>query len=147
MAGVDLGNTGIGSGGDFAFTVRLDDLPLPKIDFLKVDIQGAELSALKGMRNLISRDRPVFFIEVEEHHLRRFSTSSKALIDHFLSMNYSLIRINTDWPTDHMAIPNERPDVIARCMMQGEYRTDLLSGSSVELSFENEFFYCAFTAS
>lgn len=145
--GVNLGNTGIGAGGDFAFTARLDDLPFPKIAFLKIDIQGAELSALIGMRNLILRDRPVFFIEIEEHHLQCFGTSSKALIDHLLALDYSLVRINTDWPTDHMAIPNERPEIISRCLQQGEYKTDLLSGSSVELRFENRFFYAGFTTS
>ena len=39
---VNLGHTGIGNGGDFAFTVRLDDMSFPRIDFIKVDVQGSE---------------------------------------------------------------------------------------------------------
>jgi len=142
---VNLGNTGIGSGGDLCLTVKLDQMNLPKIDFLKVDIQGAESAAIVGMSGIIARDRPVFFIEIEEKHLRRFSTSSKDLIESFLVRDYSLIRIKTDWPTDHLAIPNERGDLIARCLKQQEYQTELISGRAVTLQFENRYFYDTFT--
>ena len=144
---VNLGNTGIGSGGDFAFTIRLDDMTLPKINFLKIDIQGSEVAALKGMHNLMMKDRPAFFIEIEEHHLKKFDTSSKVLIEHFLALNYSLLRIRTDWPTDHLALPNERKDLLARCLSQQKYKTDVLTGSKIELTFENPYFYAAFTLS
>jgi FkbM family methyltransferase len=144
---VNLGNVAIGSGGDCAFTVRLDDLNLPKIAFLKIDIQGSELAALRGMRDLIARDRPAFFIEIEEHHLQRFGVSSKMVIEHLMALNYSLLRIKTDWPTDHVALPNERSDLLGRCMSQQKYNTDLLCGSRVELTFENAYFYSDFRTS
>jgi len=99
------------------------------------------------MRNLIQRDRPVFCIEVEESHLRRYGTSSKALIEHFLALDYSLLRIKTDWPTDHLALPNERTDLFTLCMQQRHYQTDLLSGSNVELEFENDYYYKSFETS
>jgi FkbM family methyltransferase len=144
---VNIGNTAIGSGGDFTFAVRLDDMNLPKIDFLKVDIQGAELAALTGMSKLISKDRPAFFIEIEEHHLQRYGTSSKAVIEHFMALDYSLLRIRTDWPTDHLALPNERADLLSRCRAQQKYQTDLLSGSKIELIFDNPYFYAGFITS
>jgi FkbM family methyltransferase len=144
---VNLGNTGIGSGGDFAFTIRLDDINLPKISFVKIDIQGAEVAALMGMHDLILKDRPAFFIEIEEHHLQKYGTSSKALIEHFMALNYSLLRIRTDWPTDHLALPNERKDLFARCLRQQKYKTDVLSGSKIELTFANAYYYTGFTVS
>ena len=76
-----------------------------------------------------------------------FRTDTKALIDHFLALDYSLIRIKTDWPTDHLALPNERADLLALCLQQQEYQTDLLSGSNVDLTFENDYFYAEFTMS
>ncbi|WP_053078776.1 FkbM family methyltransferase, partial [Methylobacterium tarhaniae] len=144
---VNLGHTGIGRGGDLAFTVRLDDLPLPPVAFIKMDIQGAEAKALAGMQDLVARDRPVLFIEIEEEHLRRHGSSSKAVIEHLLGLGYSLLRIRNDWPTDHLAIPNERADLIARCRDQIPYATDWIAGSRVELHFETTHYYASVVAS
>ena len=44
--------------------VRLDDfLKLPKVDFVKIDIEGYEYYALKGMENLIKNNQLWLFIE------------------------------------------------------------------------------------
>jgi FkbM family methyltransferase len=45
--------------------VALDDLlaELPAVDFIKLDIQGAEPLALAGARRLLARDRPVIAVE------------------------------------------------------------------------------------
>lgn len=51
--------------GDFAvMSVTVDGLQFPRrIAFVKIDVEGHELSALKGMRRLLERDRPVLVIE------------------------------------------------------------------------------------
>ncbi|MCB0496865.1 MAG: FkbM family methyltransferase [Cyclobacteriaceae bacterium] len=52
----------------YVSVVRLDDfsknLPITKIDVIKIDIEGAELEAIKGMTMLISRFNPIIIIEV-----------------------------------------------------------------------------------
>ncbi len=144
---VNIGHTGIGQGGDLVFTVRLDDLPLPPVAFIKMDVQGAEAAALAGMQALIARDRPVLFVEIEEHHLRRHGSSSKAVIEHLLGLGYSLMRIRNEWPTDHVAIPNERADLIDRCRGQTFYETDWIAGTRVELHFETTHYYASVVAS
>jgi FkbM family methyltransferase len=47
-------------------TLRLDTLlsSMPKPDFIKIDVEGAELMVLKGASKIISEIRPVFYIEV-----------------------------------------------------------------------------------
>ncbi len=142
---VNLGLTRIGRGGDGVSTIRLDDLRLPPITFIKMDIQGSEALAVEGMRELLARDRPVVFLEIEEDHLRRSGSSSKILIERFLALDYSLLRIRTEWPTDHLAIPNERADLIARCRDQPHHDYDWISGSGVDLEFENSYFYTRIT--
>ena len=44
-------------------TVTLDSLNLPRLDFLKLDVEGSELRALRGGANIIARCRPVMWIE------------------------------------------------------------------------------------
>ena len=40
----------------------MDDIITDKIDFLKTDIEGAEMSALRGGKNLIVNSRPILAI-------------------------------------------------------------------------------------
>lgn len=48
--------------------VRLDELlrslPLSQVDWIKVDVEGAELQVLQGLQEVLSRFRPVLWIEV-----------------------------------------------------------------------------------
>ena len=46
----------------------LDNYQLEKVDLIKIDVEGHELSVLEGCKNLIKRDRPVFLVEIEERH-------------------------------------------------------------------------------
>ena len=70
--GFSLSNTGmnrIASGGDTmegntAEIVCLDDFNYAKIDFIKIDVEGFELSVLKGAEKTILRTHPVIMIEV-----------------------------------------------------------------------------------
>jgi FkbM family methyltransferase len=44
-------------------TVTLDSLRLPRIDLIKIDVEGMEIDALKGGVNCIGNLRPMLFIE------------------------------------------------------------------------------------
>ncbi|MBQ0998331.1 FkbM family methyltransferase [Streptomyces sp. RK62] len=45
--------------------VALDDLGLRDVGFVKVDVDGAELSVLRGATGILARDRPALFVELE----------------------------------------------------------------------------------
>lgn len=49
-------------------TVRLDSLNLGTIGFIKIDVEGFELSVLDGAKNTLDRYRPTLLIELEERH-------------------------------------------------------------------------------
>ncbi|ROO89484.1 FkbM family methyltransferase [Actinocorallia herbida] len=48
--------------------VRIDDLGLTDVGFLKLDIEGHELPALRGAAETVRRDRPVILLELEARH-------------------------------------------------------------------------------
>jgi FkbM family methyltransferase len=47
---------------------RLDDFHLQNVGFIKMDVEGFELEALKGARETILQNRPNMFIEIEQRH-------------------------------------------------------------------------------
>lgn len=48
--------------------LTLDSLNLPKMGFIKIDVEGHELAALRGAAATIERCLPNFLIEAEERH-------------------------------------------------------------------------------
>jgi FkbM family methyltransferase len=48
--------------------LTLDSLNLSKIGFIKIDVEGHELAALRGAAATIENDLPNFLIEAEERH-------------------------------------------------------------------------------
>jgi FkbM family methyltransferase len=68
---IDPANTAVASA-DFrtieVATVRLDSLALASIGFVKIDVEGHELSVLLGAKDTLRRDKPTLLIEAEERH-------------------------------------------------------------------------------
>jgi FkbM family methyltransferase len=68
---IDPANTAVASA-DFrtieVATVQLDSLSLDPIGFVKIDVEGHELSVLLGAKNILRRDGPTLLIEAEERH-------------------------------------------------------------------------------
>ena len=50
-------------------------LALPRIDCIKIDIEGHEFEALQGMRKLIGHYHPMLMIEILSLNLERFGHS------------------------------------------------------------------------
>jgi FkbM family methyltransferase len=48
--------------------LRLDDLQLRNVGFLKIDVEGHELAVLRGARALLTEQRPRILVEAEERH-------------------------------------------------------------------------------
>jgi len=77
-------------------TLTLDFLMnfFPKPDFVKIDIEGAELMAIESAQKLIKDVRPTFYIEVGED-------VSSQIYDIFQAADYSVIDPQTDKVLDH----------------------------------------------
>lgn len=81
-------------------TVRKLDAILPrlarKIDFIKCDVEGAELLVLKGGYNSIRKQLPVIFVEMLRKWAKRFNYHPNDIISLMKSLNYSCFYIFGD---------------------------------------------------
>jgi FkbM family methyltransferase len=63
------------------------------IDFLKIDVEGAELMVLRGARKTLERTRPVVMIEMSDDTYRAAGYSAEDVKAFFEQINYSMNKI------------------------------------------------------
>ncbi len=61
--GHNKGGLGIGKGGEPMKMITLDSLNLPGLDFIKIDVEGAEGLVIQGAQETIKKYKPVVFFE------------------------------------------------------------------------------------
>lgn len=67
-ASLDAG-TSSDSGADFPVRVRtLDSFALPKVDLIKIDVEGREADVIRGALQTIAMHRPILLVEIEQRH-------------------------------------------------------------------------------
>ena len=73
--------------------VAVDDLLLSgDVSFIKADIEGAELFAFRGARELIERSHPSVVCEINPWFLQGFGLTVEALVSFFAERGYRLYR-------------------------------------------------------
>ncbi|MEP6916734.1 MAG: FkbM family methyltransferase [Acidobacteriota bacterium] len=64
------------------------------IQLLVIDAEGAEVSILRGGRELVRRDQPVVLLEAQDHHLRRNGFSLSALAAELQAHHYHIYELS-----------------------------------------------------
>lgn len=67
---------------------HVDRCPLTRLDFIKMDIEGAELAALRGARRTVTRFKPVLAVEYNRKTALRAGTSVPEIDDLLDSYGY-----------------------------------------------------------
>lgn len=80
-ANAGAGHVG-GVGSEKVVVVDLDSLNLKKLDFFKLDVEGHEISALKGARQTIEAFRPTLWVECNSSALYRQGESQDELLSY-----------------------------------------------------------------
>ena len=81
-------------------TVTLDDFfenKLKKINIVKMDIEGSEFEALKGMKNIIEQNSEIkIFLEFNPLMLNRAGVDISEFVDYLLGFNFVLNNIDEE---------------------------------------------------
>ena len=72
------------------------DAHLPRVDFVKMDIEGGELDALRGAAQLFQSMRPILLCEVHDRRTAPWGYRARAIIDLVERWNYRWFGLTTD---------------------------------------------------
>ena len=72
---------------------QIDRFEFPKVDFVKMDVEGTEMDVLKGMINTINRCRPKMMIEFHPPTLIEYGTDPEQLYNLLKRLGYNIYLI------------------------------------------------------
>lgn len=79
-------------------TATLDDFlashKITKVDMIKMDIEGAEILALEGMKNTLIKHRPLLFLEFSPHSIIKINRNPMDFLLTIRNIGYSIFEIN-----------------------------------------------------
>jgi FkbM family methyltransferase len=98
---LDWQTSGLGSNAEFARHARveievdtLDGLcrraGITRLDFIKIDVEGAELQILEGGQDAIADFRPTLLVEIEARHTDRYQYSPDDIVRWFTERDYTM---------------------------------------------------------
>ncbi|TXN20057.1 FkbM family methyltransferase [Methylobacterium sp. WL9] len=92
------------SSNTLAVCVRLDDVIQDRVDFIKIDIEGAEISAVRGMTRILEA-RPVVASEFCPHHMQMLYGSDRAeeYLQFFFERSYICYYIMPSGDLEHLS--------------------------------------------
>jgi len=116
---------------------RLDDvlwrLKLGVVDFIKLDVEGAELSVLEGAGELLQGpSRPVILTEVQDIRTRPWGYRAREIVDFLVDRNYCWFSLKADgrlqpaatdldlYDANLVALPAERSEGISKMLAETE---------------------------
>jgi len=68
----------------------LDFWGLPRLNFLKIDVEGMECDVIAGAAKTLFRCRPIIYIELNRLALSRFGTNQRTLVSMIEMLDYRL---------------------------------------------------------
>ncbi len=100
--------------------VAFEGLSVSKVDVIKIDVEGFEEAVLRGSEDIIRRDMPTMFIELDDRNPKENNSSARSVVGYIGTMGYQVLdattrevisaeRELTDCEFDVLCIPAGRP--------------------------------------
>ena len=67
-----------------------------KIDFIKIDIEGGEYDALRGMKNILQNQQPILLIELEEDIIAKTNYEIEDILNFLSALQYKKYYISNE---------------------------------------------------
>ncbi len=74
-----------------------DRIGLNRLDFIKIDVEGAELHVLEGGQRAIETYRPALLVEIEERHISRYEHSAADIVSWLVKRDYTMHVWRNGW--------------------------------------------------
>jgi FkbM family methyltransferase len=78
------------------------------LDFMKIDVEGAELQILEGGKRVIGTHRPVILVEIEARHTARYRCSPDDITGWLLGHGYTMHTWQRGWRNADRVDPGTR---------------------------------------
>jgi hypothetical protein len=93
--------------------MRGDDIIRERVDFIKIDIEGSEPAAIRGMSTLIDQHKPVIFSEINEYWLKdRAKTGSQQYLDLLRSFKYRVYDVRAIIKKEFVELKQINPGIL-----------------------------------
>ncbi|MFC4006419.1 FkbM family methyltransferase [Nonomuraea purpurea] len=63
---------------------------IPRVDFIKMDVEGAEAQVLRGAAWTIEQHRPTLLLEIEDRHLDKYGMNSSEVAGSLIGLGYRM---------------------------------------------------------
>jgi FkbM family methyltransferase len=81
---------------------------LPRLDFVKIDVEGAELHVLRGGEQVIEAWRPTLLVEIEARHAARYQHTPADVVDWLVQRGYAMHVWKRGWRAADGVCPHTR---------------------------------------
>jgi FkbM family methyltransferase len=116
---------------------RLDEVlkarGVERVDFIKLDVEGAELSVLQGAQELLSRSsRPVMLVEVQDLRTKPWGYAAREIITYLVRIGYRWYRLGQESRLESLAMDLQNYDgnFVAIPEENRTFRAGILEGCS-----------------
>ncbi len=92
-------------------TIRIDDI-IDHADFIKIDVEGAELGALKGMKELLQKRKSTVLMEFHPPSIIEYGARPRDIYDFMASLGYT-IRTPSGRPVSFEALEKMATEKVA----------------------------------
>lgn len=94
--------------------IARQEAPQPMV--VKIDVEGAEINVLRGMRETLRQVRPLILYELDDNDAKRLAEKARSCAAFLVEAGYEIRQLddgypNIDWLVAHyVATPKEKPD-------------------------------------